>query len=63
MSRNELIDIDVTLKHETERAWLVEDDAGTEAWIAKSLGELSIDKDGKGTLTVPQWVAEEKELS
>lgn len=58
-----LTDIAVILKHETAKAWLVND--GTrDVWIAKSQAELIVD-DVKGAshiLTLPEWLAKEKEL-
>lgn len=63
MARNDLIDVEVFLKHETDAAWLVEDSSGTSTWVPKSQGEISIGADGRGVLTIPEWLADEKELA
>jgi hypothetical protein len=64
MSRSaRLTDIAVILKHETAKAWLVNDGI-RDVWIAKSQAELTLD-DVKGAghvLTLPEWLAKEKEL-
>lgn len=53
-----IIEVEVTVKHSTEKAWLVEShNTGKTAWVAMSVGEL----DGN-TLQLPEWMAEEKEL-
>ena len=54
---SDLIDIEVVLKHETELAWLVDDGDVKPVWIPKSQAEF----DGE-TLTLPEWLALEKEL-
>lgn len=64
--RSDLVDIDITLHHETEKAYLVSSDVSTpeKIWVPKSLCEL----DGgdpprkRGTLTLSQSLAEEKGL-
>lgn|GEM_PF-5074176 len=58
VKNHDIIDVEVTVKHQTEKAWLVEShNTGKSAWVAKSIGEL----DGK-TMQLPEWIAEEKEL-
>lgn len=61
--RSDLIDISVTLVHETERAVLV-DHGGTESvWLPKSACEIERDPSGKTwTLTLPERLATEKGL-
>lgn len=54
---SEIVDIEVTLVHQTDDAWLVTTDGAHKAWIPKSVGEL----DGT-TLTLPRSWAEDKEL-
>lgn len=52
-----LVDIAVQVKHETEKAILVND--GTEdIWLPKSQCEMNPD----GTVTMPEWLAHEKGL-
>ena len=54
---SDLVDVEVILKHETESAWLVDDGDEDPVWIPKSQAEF----DGK-ILTLPEWLAMEKEL-
>jgi hypothetical protein len=60
--KTNLIDLTVTLIHETEKAWLVND--GTrKTWVPKSWAELEKNPDGKSyTLTITEERAIEKEL-
>lgn len=56
-----LTDIACILKHETKAAWLV-NDGDKDVWLPKSQCEL---EPGKGTdciVTLPEWLAKEKEL-
>lgn len=58
--RSTLIDLEVVLVRETEKAWLVRGlDSGREAWIPKSQAELDLEED---VLTLPEALAIEKEL-
>lgn len=61
MVKSEIIDITVTLVHETEKAWKV-NDGKKEFWVPKSIGEL--EKRGKVfyELSVPEWLAEKEDL-
>lgn len=57
--KSELHDFAAIIVHETDKAWLLAADDGTKkVWIPKSQGE----NNGDGTFTIPQWLAEEKEL-
>lgn len=62
--RDEAADLDLRLVHESDRAWLVRDGRGTEGWLPKS--EVEFPSDAKAgstyTLTVPNWLSEEKGL-
>jgi hypothetical protein len=62
--RSDLIDIDVQVLHETAQAWLVTDGVPeTSVWVPKSQCEIS--ETGFGgimRLTLPEWLAQEKEL-
>ena len=60
MSDPKLIDIAVALKHETPKAYLVENGEG-EMWLPKSQVEL-YDQPGGAVLTMPYWLAKEKGL-
>lgn len=58
--KSDLIDIACIIRHETQRAWLI--DVGNEkpVWVPKSQAEIDEDK---GTIiTMPEWLAKEKGL-
>jgi hypothetical protein len=62
---SEIVDIGVEIKHETEKAWLVVSFiTNRQAWIPKSVGEMSgYEKSNRtGTLTLPTNYATDKEL-
>lgn len=61
MSRSNLIDLVVELKHETEKAYLVFDGAKT-VWLPKSACELVPGHGTTYTLTLEETLALEKEL-
>lgn len=48
----------VVILHETENAYLIEYE-GTKVWVPKS--QVEFDEED-GTLTLPEWLAMEKEL-
>lgn len=58
------VTIDVELKDETEKAWLVVSvDTEKEAWVPKSMCKLTLGLvEIDGVLTLPEWMAEEKGL-
>ena len=57
MPRSDLVDISCMILHETERALYI-DYSGTEpCWVPKALCEYD---DTDGTLTLPEWLAQEK---
>jgi len=53
----EIIDVDVDLIHQTEKAWLVSPDGRHKVWIPKSLGQYD-----NGVLTLPTSYAIDKGL-
>jgi hypothetical protein len=56
--RDAVVDIEVEVLFETDKAWRVRDkDTLNEVWIPKSQGEIE-----DGLLTIPEWLAIEKEL-
>ena len=62
---SEIIDIGVTVEHDTGMAWKVTSHiTNRTAWIPHSVGELSTyEKSNRtATLTLPTYYAEEKEL-
>lgn len=65
MKKNhDLVDVDVTVKHETEKAYLV-DFVGSfgskeAAWVPKSQADVERKTATRSVMTLPQWLAEEK---
>lgn len=58
---SDLVDVTVVVEHETDKAWLVNDGGKTKVWVPKSKGEIERNRDGRTwTLTMPQWLAEDK---
>jgi len=57
MSDAQLIDIAAEIKHETDRAYLL-DDGTRKAWVPKS----QVEDNGDGTFTMPEWLARDKEF-
>lgn len=56
-----LADLSVIVRHETASAWLIDHGGKEPCWIPKSQGEIEPNADGRTvTLTIPQWLAEEK---
>jgi hypothetical protein len=55
--RSDLVDLEVEIVHQTERAVLV-DDGRVKVWLPKAVVELNED----GTITLPEAVAFEKGL-
>ena len=63
MTRSDIIDATVILRHETPQAYLVDHGGKTPCWLPKSQVELEPNADGKThTVSLPQWLAEEKEM-
>lgn len=55
--------INCKIKHETERAWLIDDGSGREnLWVPKSQAEAYARQDGTVDLFVEEWIAKEKGL-
>lgn len=61
MSRNDLVDLDLNLITETKEAILVSD-GKREAWLPKM--QVDYEPDGKGgvVVTLPTWMAVQKDL-
>lgn len=57
--KNELIDLAVTIVGETEKAYKIDAGMGTTCWIPKSQCEFDPETN---ILTLPTWLAEEKEI-
>lgn len=61
--RSDLIDVSVTLVHETDRAVLIDHGGDGNVWLPKSACEIEKDANGKTwTLTLPERLAIEKGL-
>lgn len=59
----EVVDLDVELVHETEKAWLLRSsDTAKESWIPKSVGQLTPNGTKMFVLTLPTSWAQEKGL-
>jgi hypothetical protein len=58
--KSNLVDIACIVRHETERAWLLDAGGKEPVWIPKSQAEID---EGNGTIvTLPEWLAKEKGL-
>lgn len=58
---NELVDVCAIVRHRTERAVLIDHGGKTPAWVPLAHAEVSANADGRThTVTIPQWLAEEK---
>lgn len=58
MADLKLTDITADLKHETEKAFLINNDRGEDVWLPKQFVENNSD----GTFTMPEWLAIDKGL-
>jgi hypothetical protein len=56
-----LIDLEVELVHQTEKAWLIFDGMNNH-WIPKSIGQMEWEEGRSYLLTVPEWMAIDKGL-
>lgn len=64
MSKSDLVDLNLQLHHETERAILVSDDGDEKsaAWIPLSQCEVLKKPRGIVVVTMPEWLALDKGL-
>lgn len=58
---SDLVDIDVEIKHMTDKAVLVSD-GDNDVWLPLSQTEVEDNGDGTGVVTIPEWLAIEKGL-
>lgn len=58
---SDLVDIDVEIKHMTDKAVLVSD-GDNDVWLPLSQTEVEDNVDGTGVVTIPEWLAIEKGL-
>lgn len=55
--KSDLVDIDVVITHRTDKAWLVDFGGKAKKWVPKAQCEYY-----EGVLTLPEWLAIEKEM-
>jgi hypothetical protein len=61
--KSDLVDVIVVLKHQTDRAVLIDHGGKKPCWLPLLQIEIAPNEDGRThTLTMPQWLAEEKEI-
>lgn len=58
---SDLVDLDLDLIHQTDRAFLVSD-GNAKVWLPKSAVEYEEKKPGHGTFTMPEKLAADKGL-
>lgn len=59
----DLVDIPVIVRHETDKAVLVDHGEEEPIWLPLSQIEIEPNPDGKThTVTLPEWLATEKEM-
>jgi len=58
---SKLVDIAVQVKYETKAAYLI-NDGDKDIWIPKSQCELHFEPNKSAILTLPEWLALDKEL-
>lgn len=57
-----LYDFNAKIVRETDKAIQVTDDDLRFIWLPKSQCEIEMRKDGTADITLPEWLAKEKEL-
>lgn len=61
MTRSDIIDVTVIIKHETVKAILVDHGGQEPCWLPRSAIEIEVNSDRKThTVSLPQSLAEEK---
>jgi hypothetical protein len=62
--RKELVDLEMRLHHETDKAVLVSDDGDRDhaIWVPLSQCEIEHKKNGYVVVTMPSWLAKDKGL-
>jgi len=63
--RSDLVDVSVKILHETAAAVKVTDtgDPKDAVWLPRSEIEIALERDGTVTVTLPEWLAQEKGLT
>lgn len=54
--KSDLVDIDATVRHRTDSAYLLDVGGNAPVWVPKS----QVEDNGDGTFTMPEWLAMEK---
>jgi hypothetical protein len=62
MDNENTVRVDCIIKHETDRAVLIDND-DQELWLPKSVIEIDKIGDGNAILFVPEWLAKNKGLA
>ena len=61
--KSDLVDISVIVRHETDKAVLVDHGGENAVWLPLSQIETEPNSDGKThSVTLPEWLAADKEL-
>jgi len=61
--KSDLVDIPVIVRHETDKAVLVDHGEGEPVWLPLSRIEIEPNTDGRThTVALPEWLAMEKEM-
>jgi hypothetical protein len=62
--KSDLIDVDVQLHHRTDKAILVSDDGDRDNAIWLPLSQIEVEEHQSGiiTVTMPEWLAQDKGL-
>ena len=61
--KSDLVDIEVRVVYETVDAYLVDHGGNANVWLPKPVAEFySEDGSFTGVVTLPEWLAKEKEL-
>lgn len=62
MMKSDLVDISVIVRHETDKAVLVDHGGEEPIWLPLSQIEIEPNHDGTHTVTLPEWLATGKEM-
>ena len=61
-SNDNTVDLEVVIKHETDKAYLIDYGGDEEVWMPKSQVRAVEKKGRTATMTVTEWIADEKGL-
>jgi RNase P/RNase MRP subunit p29 len=61
-SNNSIVEIECTVIRETDKAYLVQLDDGSEHWLPKSQVEAEVEEEGgAATIQLPEWLKDKLE--